>query len=70
MRERAARSSSIERGSLVIVVPTRGDPFRGLVVEVHRHTLFGVLYDVLAHGRVTKYEAERVSTAEQRPEVS
>lgn len=62
MLRRHLASAPIRRGDLVRVVPSRGDEFTGLVADVYEHPLYGTMYDVVAFGRVTRYEAERVSS--------
>lgn len=49
------------RGTTVRVVPDRGEPFMGLLVDTIVTMHYGTWYDVLGQGRLGRYDADRVS---------
>jgi hypothetical protein len=61
MRADRSASARMVRGDEVKVWPSRGLPVKGLLVDPFAHPLYGLLYDVLVGGKVTRFEAERVS---------
>lgn len=61
MRARHRGSGRFVRGDLVVVEPTRGPPIPGLVVDAVEHELYGLMYDVLAGGRLVRVMADRLS---------
>lgn len=61
IRELKAKSPPLRRGDDVLVVPTRGDIERGILIDVVPTDHYGVWYDILIGGRVVRIEDERVS---------
>ena len=61
MRAERAASAPMVRGDEVKVYQSRGLPVKGLLVDPVEHPYYGLLYEVLIHGQVKRFEAERVS---------
>lgn len=61
IREMKAKSPPLKRGDDVLVVPTRGEDQKGILIDVIPTDWYGIWYDVLIGGRVIRIEDGRVS---------